>query len=162
LKNFQFRSIFELGSNCGRNLYHIQQAFPDIEVGGLEICPQAVEFSRTKVQGDIYQGSLYDLNSLLLGQYDVVFSMATLVYVTPDEIGRVIDDTLNITQKMVLHFEDIGNGQPHIGATDSDQYWANDLFEQYTKKGLSPNWIDLPELMIGPTLQSGLSCVIPQ
>jgi len=78
LKNFEFRNIFELGSNCGRNLYHIQQAFPDIEVGGLEICPQAVEVSRTKGQGDIYQGSLYDLNNLLLGQYDVVFSMADL------------------------------------------------------------------------------------
>lgn len=136
-KDLEIRSVLEIGSNCGRNLYHLKKIFPDLEVAGIDINAQAIEFSKTKVEGYFVAGSIYDLDKLIKKEYDLAFSVATLCYIQPDYLDEVLDRIVKLTKKHVYHFEKFGKGEVIQGATPSQNTWFNDIEGYYQRKGLS-------------------------
>ncbi len=157
LKDVEFESIFEVGSNCGRNLYHIKKTFPGVRVGGIDINKDAVKFAQHKVGGDFYCGSLYDLEKVLKGRkYDIVFSMAVICFVKPDKLCEVLKGLLSLAGKRIYHFEHFGDGSEFTGETSSQLYWVNDVKGVYESLGYSCREVVIPDEFKAPACESGI------
>lgn len=162
LKELKFNSILEIGSGCGRNLFHISKAFPDVRVAGLDISADAIEFSKKMLNGDFYVGSMRDLKQLVVQKYDVVFSMASLCFVDSKEFEMVMSDLKNITGKYAYHFEHMGNGQIFQGESKSQLYWLNNYRSFYQKKNIKCVDLAIPSYVVAPALNEGIFCDLGQ
>jgi len=167
-KDFEFNSCFEAGVNCGRNIYHLESEFPEVEFAGIDINKEAVDYGKTKVNADLCVGSLSDLNEIVKKKYDLVFTMAVLIHIAPEEIEKVIDNIISITNKTIINFEFTGNNEVISGHKESnpklrvnDQYlWAHDLCDIYSKKGIAYKKIPMPENILDIGLKDIIICNI--
>lgn len=154
LKNYDFDSIFEVGYFASRNLFYLQQAFPDVKISGLEINPSAVRYARIKMNMD-KELLCMDLHQMhqIQDTFDVVFSSGVLIHVPTDDIPGVVRKMLNLSNRYVMHIEHNGNnevvaGPKHMNPTykESGQIqFAPDLIGTYKQLGYSPTIIPLPE-----------------
>lgn len=101
--------ILEIGCACGPNLYHIAKKFPDAEVRGIDINPMAVQkgnewFKREGISNvKLEVGKAQQLEQFADKSFDVVFTDAVLIYISPDEIKQVIKEMLRIGRVLVLN-----------------------------------------------------------
>jgi len=101
-------SILEIGCASGPNLYRIAEKFPNAEVKGIDINPMAVQkgnewlrqegFSNVKLE----VGRAQELTQFADKSFDVVFTDAVLIYISPDEIKQVVKEMLRIGHVLVL------------------------------------------------------------
>lgn len=106
---FSPNSVLEIGCACGPNLYHIAKKFPDAEVRGIDINPIAVEKGNEYFQqGAISNvklevGKAQELKQFADKSFDVVFTDAVLIYISPDEIKQVVKEIFRIGRVLVLN-----------------------------------------------------------
>jgi ubiquinone/menaquinone biosynthesis C-methylase UbiE len=101
--------ILEIGCASGPNLYRIAEKFPEADVRGIDISLVAVEkgnewfrqerFSNVKLE----VGKAQDLKQFPDKTFDVVFTDAVLIYISPDEIKQTIKEMLRIGRTVVLN-----------------------------------------------------------
>jgi len=101
-------SILEVGCASGPNLYHIAKRFPDAEVRGVDINPMAVEkgnewFRKEGISNvKLEVGKAQDLKIFGDKSFDVVFTDAVMIYVSPDEAEQVAREMLRIGRAVVM------------------------------------------------------------
>lgn len=106
---FSPNSVLEIGCACGPNLYHIAKKFPEAEVRGIDINPMAVQKGNEwfKEEGisnvELEVGEAQELKQFGDKRFDVVFTDAVLIYVSPDEIKQVVKEMLRIGRVIVLN-----------------------------------------------------------
>jgi SAM-dependent methyltransferase len=85
------KSVAELGCASGRNLYVLQRRYPEKELHGIDINPEAIEHARRRVRGDFRVGNLYDVGALLEGTHvDAIFTMGALIHIHPHTLPDLI------------------------------------------------------------------------
>ncbi len=106
LNEWKFGSLFEIGCNAGPNLHIIQKAFPNIQVGGLDINEASIETAKQLLGplAVLQAGKATDI-FLSDGASDVIMTDACLIYIAPSEIDRVIEEIKRIGRKYVLFVE---------------------------------------------------------
>jgi SAM-dependent methyltransferase len=104
LQKYNFDSIFEVGCNSGRNLFHIENKI----IGGIDICKAAIDFAKEKMpNGNFYTGAIQDMK---IDKYDIVFSSGVLLHIPPDDIKQVIINMILKSNKYIMHMETNGDG----------------------------------------------------
>lgn len=109
ISKFSPNSVLEIGCACGPNLYHIAKKFPDAKVKGIDINPMAVQkgnewFKQEGVSNiKLEVGKAQELKQFADKSFDVVFTDAVLIYVSPDEIKQVVKEMLRIGWAIVLN-----------------------------------------------------------
>jgi SAM-dependent methyltransferase len=101
------RSVLDLGCGPGANLVAIRKKFPDIELIGLDINPEAIKVGRayfaskgddkvTLIKGKADAVPLHDES------VDVVLVDALLMFITPNSIDNVVTETIRLAKKGVV------------------------------------------------------------
>lgn len=108
---YPFSSVLEIGCNCGPNLYRLARKFPDTEIVGIDINPDAVRKGNELLAAEgISNVRLLVAKADELGQFqdksfDVVFTDAVLIYIGPDKIRKVVRDMLRLARKGLVLLE---------------------------------------------------------
>jgi len=109
ISKFFPNSVLEIGCTCGPNLYRIAKKFPDAEVRGIDINPMAIQkgnewFKQEGISNvKLEVGSAQELKQFADKSFDVVFTDAVLIYISPDEIKQVVKGMLRIGRIIVLN-----------------------------------------------------------
>lgn len=107
-KYYPIHSALEIGCASGPNLFHIAKRFPDAEIRGIDINPMAVQkgnewFRQEDISNvKLEVGKAQDLSRFADKSFDVVFTDAVLIYVSPKEIKQVAKEMLRIGRVSVL------------------------------------------------------------
>jgi SAM-dependent methyltransferase len=103
------RSILEIGCASGPNLYNIAMKFPDAKIRGVDINPVAVQKGNEWLKKEgisnvkLEVGRAQELGRFADKSFDVVFTDATLIYISPVEIKQVIKEMLRLSRVLVLN-----------------------------------------------------------
>jgi hypothetical protein len=108
-----FKSILEVGSNSGPNLIGYAQIYPEIKFAGLDLNKDAVKLGNENAQRSrlpnlrFIQVDLTDskFSKSFPEKADLVFSFATLMYIHPFYIKRVLRDLLEISNQYLVLIE---------------------------------------------------------
>lgn len=153
LKNYEFDSIFEVGMFAGRNLRYIGEAFPNVQLHGIDVNPKAVKFAQQKLpKAEIFQTDLHLINTCSV-HADILFTSGVLIHVPPEELFFCCGNFMPHANKYIMHLEQLGNnevtaGPKHLKPTYkvSDQVqWAPDLLSVYKDLGQETEVIPLPD-----------------
>ena len=154
LKKYKFNSIFEVGFFSGRNLHYIKEAFPSVSIAGLDINAKATRYAREKLglDKDLYCMDLHSMGDI--GEtFDVVFTSGVAIHVPPDDVAGVLKLLIGLSNKYVMHIEQIGGNilekgpkhlKPNYKVSDQIQ-WSPDLLSMYENLGYAPDVIPLPD-----------------
>ncbi len=146
ISNYSPSSILEIGSNCGPNLYLIAKKFPNVKIKGIDINPMAVKMGNEllKKEGitnvELSIGKAGELNQFLDKSFDVIFTDATLIYIGPDKIKKVIKDMIRIASKALVllewHYENQSRDSNGLGVYHYGHWKRNyiNLLQQFVPK----------------------------
>jgi ubiquinone/menaquinone biosynthesis C-methylase UbiE len=107
LKNIRFGSIVEVGCASGGNLARIKREFPDVEVGGIDISPQAIEEAKRLIGDYVAVLEVSPAHKIFLSDksVDVVMTNMCLIYVDPFHIKKTIKEIKRISRSYVIFVE---------------------------------------------------------
>lgn len=102
LKQLTWASLFEVGMGAGANLVAIVRNFPKNQLGGSDISKDAVETAQEYLKGGIFKvGSSEDL--MLSDKFaDVVLSDMHLIYASPKDIKKYLNEMIRIGRNYLL------------------------------------------------------------
>lgn len=142
LKKYEFDSVYEVGLYCGRNLFYIREAFPDVSIGGCDVNKTALEYAKN-VLPDATLEHIDALNMNTEEKWDIVFTHGVLMHIPPDGIQIVIDRCLDKANKYIIHMEreacdnivlrGAEEFEPEI--VSKEFRWAPDVAAMYRNKG---------------------------
>jgi len=101
LNDKNITKILELGCGDGVNLRRIAKKNPNIQLEGIDINKRALhqgmsilKNSNTNIK--LTRKNLKDLSTFNDGEFDVIFSDATLMYIDPSNIYHVINNSIRV------------------------------------------------------------------
>ncbi len=108
IKKRKPKKILEIGCCCGNRLYGLAKEDPSISLVGIDINREAVDFGneRFKEEGvenvQLLHLRAEELDDFHDSNFDLVFSWATLLYITPQKIRQVLSHIRSISAGMML------------------------------------------------------------
>lgn len=111
ISKFNPSSILEVGCNCGPNLYLLARRFPNAEIVGVDINPEAIQRGNELLKREgisnitLLEGMADDLGRFQDKSFDVVFTDAILIYIGPDKIKESISEMLRVGSKALVLIE---------------------------------------------------------
>ena len=96
-------SVLEVGCNTGANLVHIAPLVPD--TAGCDVNNEALFIAHERL-GDavpLYVRSATNLSFDF--QWDLVLTSGVLIHVSPDDLGKAIDELVRVARRYVLVIE---------------------------------------------------------
>jgi len=102
-------SVLEIGCASGPNLYCIAKKFPYAEIRGIDINPMAVQRGNELFEREGFSnvrlevGKAQNLKRFHDKSFDVVFTDAVLIYVSPNEIRQVAREMFRIGRILVMN-----------------------------------------------------------
>ncbi len=119
-------SFLEVGCNCGRNLYYLQEAGYGGDLAGVDIndCSAAVQEHFPGLTAQFVWGPAEEvLPQVPCNRFDLVFTMAALTHVHPDSIQKVAAAMADIARHYIIIIEDEYRGWPLCNGA-----WARRFF----------------------------------
>lgn len=106
LRQFQFRSVLEVGCAAGANIYRIKQTFPHADVGGIDWNEDAIAVAKTMLPkaAVIQVGEADDIYISSHGA-DVILSDMCFIYLGKKDFRRTIKEMKRIARNGVLFCE---------------------------------------------------------
>ena len=104
-------SILEVGCASGPNLWLLANRFPEAEIVGVDINPEAVNFGNDQFAKEgisnakLSVGKADELGQFRDKAFDIVFTNALLIYVGPNKIEGVIQQMLRLTRRALVLME---------------------------------------------------------
>jgi hypothetical protein len=111
ISKFNPSSILEVGCNCGPNLCLLAKKFPDANLIGIDINPIAVQKGNEWLAQEgisnvkLLEGKADELGQFPDNHFDVVCTDAVLIYIGPDKIKKVIEETLRVSRRALILLE---------------------------------------------------------
>lgn len=102
-------SVLEIGCASGPNLYNIAKRFPDAEIRGIDINPAAVKkgnvwFRQEGIRNvKLEVGKAQGLKRFADKSFDIVLTDAVLIYISPNEVRKVVKEMLRIGHILILN-----------------------------------------------------------
>jgi ubiquinone/menaquinone biosynthesis C-methylase UbiE len=136
------RQGLEVGCNSGPNLYLLADKFPATQFYGIDINACAVKEGRDWFQGKgitnvfLQVGRADDLSVFEDQSMEFVFTDATLLYVGPDKIIKVLKEFLRVAKRGVVlnewHCNDIPSSRHrHLKCLFYDGHWVYDYISLF-------------------------------
>lgn len=102
LKTFSWRSLFEVGCGAGANILALVKNFQDIQLGGVDINPQAIEVLQKTFSGGIFK--VNDGMDIMMsdGASDVMLTDMYLIYVGRFKILKQLKEIRRISRRTVI------------------------------------------------------------
>jgi SAM-dependent methyltransferase len=129
-------AILEVGCASGPNLQLLARRFPETEITGLDINPEAIEYGRRRFAEagidnvKLITGRADDTGLFRSGSFDIVFTNALLIYIGPDKIEQVMADMLRLSRKalVLLELQDdtLGDGNKARRGVSRGGDWVRD------------------------------------
>jgi len=95
------QSCVEFGANIGMNLRALKLLFPEVQLAGIEINPDAArELGAWLGEKNVFQGSIFDYP--VDTQVDLALIKGVLIHINPDELTRVYDKLHAASRRFVL------------------------------------------------------------
>ncbi len=148
LKDIDFNSIYEVGFFSGRNLHYIRRQFPDVRIGGADICRAARGYASRKVEGAELE--ILDVEKLRGEKWDVVFTMGTLIHVP--NIDKALKKCAAKASKYIIHIEANGDDYIFCGpeelrpeANSKRFEWFPNIYKRYQDMGLDVSCEEMPK-----------------
>ena len=136
IKQWEFDSILEIGSNCGNRLYNLSKLNTDARIVGIDINPIAISKGNEWLQKDnignvtLLLKRAEDLDDFSDNSFDIVFSWATLIYVRPKLIMNTLKNMLRIARNAVILIEMQGKDEKNdpggLGVYCESGNWKRD------------------------------------
>lgn len=106
LGTFRFGSVLEIGCGAGANLYRIQQKWPHVQLGGVDINPDAIATARRLVPS-IHYLEAGPAHTIFFGDKstDIVLSDACLIYYGPFMVRNILRRVREIARLGVVFCE---------------------------------------------------------
>ena len=96
--------ILEVGCNVGNQLLLLKKMW-HTDLWGIELQDHAVEIARKRTRGiNIVKGSAFDI-PYKDGFFDLVFTSGLLIHISPDNIGKALDEIYRCTNMYIWGFE---------------------------------------------------------
>ena len=104
LKEIEFGSLLEIGCNCGPNLLRIQKEFPRVELGGVDINADSIAIAKRLLPAHELRLETRSADNIYFSDksIDVLLTDATLIYIGPDKINKVMGEIARIARKNVI------------------------------------------------------------
>lgn len=105
------KTVLEIGCNTGPNLYLLAKKFPDTHFYGIDINTDAIAQGKKWLRDEkidtinLAVGLADNLGKFQDKSIDVVFTDATLMYVCPDKIKKVLCEMVRIARKAIILHE---------------------------------------------------------
>jgi ubiquinone/menaquinone biosynthesis C-methylase UbiE len=105
------QSFLEIGCNCGNKLYPLSIKYPEGSFNGIDINKAAVDYGNRKSIEEgltnikLEYGFAEDLSRYSSNSMSIVFSWATLIYIRPKDISKVLKEMYRIATKAVILIE---------------------------------------------------------
>lgn len=105
------RSIMEIGSNCGPNLFTVGNSNPEINLIGLDINSEACRIGREyaetkKIKCEFYQCDIQNhqqLGNIIMSKSpDSIFTFATLMLIPPKRITEIMTLLISSVDNLIL------------------------------------------------------------
>ena len=140
LKKLSFDSLLEVGCNCGPNLEVVRRNFPHAELAGVDVNERSVLEAQTWFPG-VRWGYAQELN-FPDKSHDVVLSDAVLMYVPPEEIGKVMDEIVRVAKKAVILIEWFDISKKGVVR---NFHWCRDYSSLLEERGMKVERYKLPK-----------------
>lgn len=121
-----FASVLEVGCASGPNLYLIQKQWPGVQVGGIDINPEAIDAAKRLVPSAavLEVGPADDL-FLSDKSADVVLTDMALIYIDPRRISKVISEIKRVARQRIILCEfHSTNPLKRAALAVASGYWA--------------------------------------
>lgn len=138
-KYYPFDNVLEIGCGLGSNLYLLAQKYPNIKLYGIDINSKVIEKGKMLLEengiNNIYlqQGNALKID-FINKKFDIVFSDACFLCVSPDKIQNIINEIDRLSVKAIIlneyHSEKI------------DFYKKCEVYWVYNYKRFFPNLIE--------------------
>lgn len=94
-------SCLEFGANIGMNLKALKLLYPDINLNGIEINPEAAK-RLTKIVGpqNIYEGSIFDYQ--ITEKVELSLIKGVLIHINPEKLNEVYDKLYEATSCYIM------------------------------------------------------------
>jgi ubiquinone/menaquinone biosynthesis C-methylase UbiE len=102
LKEFKFDSLLEAGCNCGPNLTRINEVMPEKQLYGIDINKQAIETGKYLIPNVNFKCAPVERMPFAGKSIDIILTDATLIYVKPENIEKVLKDMKWIAKKGIV------------------------------------------------------------
>lgn len=105
------KSVLEIGCASGPNLYLLAKKSPAAQLYGIDISKKAIIFGANWLNGKkiknvtLSYGKADNLNSFSDKSIGVIFTDATLIYIGPDKIDKVIEEMIRVARKAIILIE---------------------------------------------------------
>lgn len=107
LHSFQWRSLWEVGVGAGENLVRILRSYPEeimkyLQVGGSDVNTDAITLATKVIKGGHFR--VESVEDILLSDksVDVMLSDATLIYIDPFKIKKVLKELIRVTRNRII------------------------------------------------------------
>jgi SAM-dependent methyltransferase len=130
-----FEAILEVGCASGPNLQLLARRFPEVEIAGIDINPEAIEYGSRRFAEEgidnvkLITGRADDTGLFRDRSFDIVFTNALLIYIGPDKIEQVIADMLRLSRKALVLLElqdDTLSGESARRGVSLEDNWVRD------------------------------------
>ncbi len=143
-RQYPFKAVLEIGCAYGQSLHVIAPLFPNVNFIGLDIAPDRVSAGNELLQTSnfnnvrLIEGSMENLSGFEDKSVDLIFSCASLLYISDEKIERVLFECKRVAKSTLLFVEqNAKQEQTPIGSTiekgflvpavgRSLEYWARD------------------------------------
>jgi len=107
LSKIRFRSLLEIGCNCGPNLMNIIERFPQSEVVGIDINSGAIEMARGLLPPRVIDLVVKPADDIPFSNKstDVVLTYNLLKYIGNDKIDKVMSEIKRVVRNNIVFFE---------------------------------------------------------
>lgn len=105
LSTFNWLSLIEIGCGSGANLIGIVKAFPDRQLGGIDVNPDAIKLVQETFKGGLFKVGSADDIMLSDSATDVIISDMCLIYVGPRKIDEYIEEVKRVARRYVIFCE---------------------------------------------------------
>lgn len=131
-------SVLEIGCNTGPNLYRLAQKLPQAAFYGIDINHKAIEIGKDWAEQAGFNnihlsvGKADRLEHFSDRSIDLVFTDATLIYIGPDKIQKVVREMMRIAQKALVFNE--WHQEQKKESLYYDGHWVHNyrsLFDKY-------------------------------
>ncbi len=141
---YPFKRALELGCAFGQNFYTLARLFPKSEFLGLDLDPHRVDSGNVLLREEgianatLLNGDIRGLGELGGAKFDVIYSCASLLYLSGDEIVPVFEEIRSAKPKFVVlleqnveksdprHSGDPARGFPTAEGGGVAPYWHRD------------------------------------
>ncbi len=102
LKNLKWLSLFEVGCGSAPNIRRIIEDFPNVQLGGSDVNPEAIALASKTFTGGLFKVGSSDDVMLSDKSTDICLSDMSLIYVSPRDIDRYVREMKRVARNYVI------------------------------------------------------------